>query len=514
MKTKPEPTRRAVLGGAVAAAATVAGGLTLDAALAVPAAAATSVPTDLVSADPLAHLLRRATFGPTPAALAEITKLGAAGWLDRQLDPAKIDDSALDSLLTRLPLAGADIATVRAKLPVHSYDAFGQLGRAAVARAIWSNRQLFESTAAFWANHLHIAAPSSGVWDSRPDYDRTVTRKHTFGRFADMLKAAARHPAMLTYLDNRSSTKTLPNENYARELMELHTVGMIYSEADVQAAAKLLTGLTVNSTGTYAYTAAKHATGAVRILGFSHANSTAEGGEAAALAFLDYLSKHPATAERLATKLCHRFVADDAPATLVAKLAQVYLDNDTAIVPVLRALFTSPEFAASIGQKVRTPFEDLVASVRTLGLGPEASGVKALDALYNNLVNAGNAPFRWSPPNGFPDFAAAWASPSAFVMRCNNHLNLATGWYPKQLTRPTDMLKALVPVLPATYGGLVNALATRLIGTTLPADHVAAVLSVAGKLPTSSLTSSDKSIAGSLPYLIALVLDSPSFQLR
>ena len=513
MQTKPEPTRRAVLAGAVAVAGSAAGVLALDAALAVPAAAATAVPTDLVSADPLAHLLRRATFGPTPAALAELAKLGVPAWLDRQLDPAKIDDSALDALLTRLPLAGADITTVRAQLPVHSYEAFGQLGRAAVARAIWSNRQLFEATAAFWANHLHISAPSSGVWDSRSDYDKQVTRKFTFGRYADMLKASARHPAMLTYLDNRSSTRTLPNENYARELMELHTVGLIYTEADVQAAAKLLTGLTVATAGTYTYSPAKHATGAVRILGFTHANATAEGGEAAALAFVDHLARHPATAERLATKLCVRFVADEAPASLVAKLARVYLDNDTAIVPVLRALFTSPEFAASVGQKVRTPFEDLTATVRALGLGPETAGVKGLDALYNNLVNAGNAPFRWSPPNGYPDVAAAWASPSAFLMRCNSHLNLAAGWYPRQLTRPADLLTALVPVLPKTYGALVDALAQRLVGTPLPAEHVAAVLSVAAKLPTSSLASKE-SVAGSLPYLIALVLDSPSFQLR
>jgi uncharacterized protein (DUF1800 family) len=513
MTTKTEPTRRAVLGGAVAVAASAAGVLTLDAALAAPASAATSAPADLVSADPVAHLLRRATFGPTPAALAEAGRLGLTGWLDRQLDPARIDDSALDALLARLPLAGADIATVRAKLPLHSYEAFGQLGRAAVARSIWSNRQLFETTAAFWANHLHISAPSSGVWDSRSDYD-TVTRKHTFGRFADLLRASARHPAMLTYLDQRVSTKTAPNENYARELMELHTVGMIYTEADVQAAARLLTGMTVTSAGTYTYTAAKHATGAVTILGFSHANATAEGGEAAALAFLDYLATHPATAERLATKLCVRFVADEAPASLVAELAKVYLDNNTAIVPVLRALFTSPEFAASVGRKVRTPFEDQAAAVRALGLGPETSGVKGLDALYNNLVNAGNAPFRWSPPNGYPDVAAAWASPSAFLMRCNSHLNLAAGWYPKQLTRPTDLLKALVPVLPPTYGALIDALALRLVGTKLPADHVAAVLSVAAKVPTSSLTVKDKSLAGNLPYLIALVLDSPSFQLR
>jgi uncharacterized protein (DUF1800 family) len=509
--TTRKPTRRTVLGAATALAATAAG---LGIGTAAAHATGSTTVTGLVLADPIAHLLRRATFGPTPETLAEAGKLGVAAWLDRQLKPATIDDSALDAYLTRLPLAGCDITEVRDRIAAHSYEAFAQLGRAALARTIWSNRQLFEMTAMFWANHLHIAAPCNTVWDSRADYDQTVTRQYTFGKFSDMLRASARHPAMLTYLNNKDSTRANPNENYARELMELHTVGMIYTEADVRAAALLLTGLTVGSAGAYTYSAAKHATGPVQVLGFSHANATADGGEAAVLALLDYLAMHPATAQRIATKLCLRFVADEAPATLVAELAQVYLDNGTAIVPVLRALFTSDEFAASIAQKTRTPMEDLAATVRTLGLGIESAGVKGIDALYNALVNAGNAPFRWDPPNGFPDVAVAWASPSAFLLRCNLHLNLSTGWYPSQLTRPANMLKALVPVLPSTYGGLVDAVAERLVGTTLPAAHVAAVLSVARKSPTSSLTSSDKQIAGNLPYLIAMILDSPTFQLR
>nr|WP_221379560.1 DUF1800 domain-containing protein [Actinoplanes polyasparticus] len=506
-------TRRTLLAaGAATAVATAVG--TAVAAPAATAAPAALDPARLVAADPIAHLLRRATFGPTPATLAEAAKLGVAGWLDRQLNHTAIEDAACDKLVARLPLADASIATVRSSIAKNSYDAFKQLGRAAVARAAWSNRQLFEVTVAFWANHLHIAAPSSGVWDSRSDYDVQVIRKHAFGKFADMLKASMKHPAMLTYLDNRSSTKAHPNENYARELMELHTVGLVYSEQDVYAAARLLTGLTVNSNGAYVYDGSRHITGAVEILGFKHANATTAVGEPAALAFADHLARHPATAQRLATKLCQRFVADQAPASLVSTLAKVYLDNDTAIKPVLKALFTSPEFAAAIGQKTRTPFEDLIATIRTLGLGPEPAGVKALDALYNGLVNAGNAPFRWSPPNGFPDVAAAWASPSGFLMRCNNHLNLAAGWYPSQLTRPADLLKSLVPVRPGTYGALVDALAVRLIGAKLPAAHTAAVLSVAGKLPTSPLTATDKSLAGHAPYLIALVLDAPSFQLR
>jgi uncharacterized protein (DUF1800 family) len=365
--------------------------------------------------------------------------------------------------------------------------------------------------AAFWANHLHVAAPSSQGWDSRADYETQVIRKFTFGKYADMLKASMKHPAMLSYLDNKSSTKTHPNENYARELMELHTVGLIYSEDDVQAAARLLTGMTVAKNGTYTYDASKHLGGAVKVLGFSNGNAANDSGP---LALADHLARHPATAQRIATKLCMRFVADDAPASLVTKLAKIYLDNDTAIKPVLRALFTSPEFAASAGRKTRTPFEDVIATIRTLGLGPEKSGIKALDAIFNALVDIGNAPYRWGPPNGYPDVAVAWTSPSIFLLRCNLHLNLATGWYPSQLTRPADLRKALVPALPATYGALIDALAVRLTGTKLPAAHTAAVLSVAGKLPTSPLTSSDKQLAGSFPYLVALVLDSPTFQLR
>lgn len=476
----------------LAAGAAVVGGTVLaaPAAEAATKAGAAVEAGKLVAADPIAHLLRRATYGPTPESLAEAKRLGVAGWLDRQLRPETINDAACDRLLARLPLAGASIAKVRASLPQHSYEAFGQLGRAAVARAVWSNRQLFETTAMFWANHLHIAAPSSGVWDSRSDYETQVIRKFAFGRFADMLKASARHPAMLAYLDNGSSTRAHPNENYARELMELHTVGMIYTEADVAAASRLLVQ---PGTGT---------PGRETVLGFTGNNPDA---------FFTYLAHHPATAQRLATKLCVRFVADDAPASLVAKLAKIYLDNDTAIVPVLRALFLSPEFAASAGQKMRTPLEDLAASIRALGLGPERDGIKALDALYNALVDAGNAPYRWSPPNGFPDVAAAWASPSAFLMKCNLHLNLAAGWYPSQLTRPANLLKSLVPVVPATFGALVDSLAVRLTGTRLPAAHTAAALSVAGKLPTSPV---DKSLDGAAAYLIAMVLNSPTFQLR
>ncbi|WP_236718491.1 DUF1800 domain-containing protein [Actinoplanes sp. TFC3] len=472
--------------------------------------------TEFLPADPLLHLLRRATYGPTPATVAEIRRLGAKGWLDRQLKPASIPDATADALLKRLPLSGQTVAGVRAKTKQYSWDAMFELGCAAVARAVWSERQLYEVMVDFWSNHLNVTCPSGDVWDSRPDYDRTVIRAYALGRFADMLKVSARHPAMLTYLDNRFSTRAAPNENYGRELLELHTVGLGYSEADVKNAARLLTGLSVDwKSGVYRYDAGQHATGAVTVLGFRHANASASGGQTAAMALLDYLAMHPATAKRIATKLCVRFVSDDPPASLVTKLTKVYLDNKSAIAPVLRALFTSAEFSASIGQKTRTPYEDIVATVRTLGHAPEKTGTQALKALYWITEEAGQAPMAWAPPNGYPDVASAWASPSGQVIRWNAHLNIAAGWWPNSLLRPAQPLAAYAGnTLPPTYGALIDAVATRLVGRTLAPEHATALATFYGKTLASPLKASDAVAGWAFPYLPAMLLNSPYQALR
>ncbi|UQU65917.1 DUF1800 domain-containing protein [Couchioplanes caeruleus] len=477
--------------------------------------------TDFLPADPLLHLLRRATYGPTPASTAEIRRLGATAWLERQLKPASIADPAADDLVGRLPLSGLSVDGARAKVREGAYKMYGwepmfELGYATVARAVWSERQLLEVMVAFWSNHLNVTNPSGDVWDSRPDYDRTVIRPYALGRFADMLKASAKHPAMLTYLDNRFSTRAAPNENYGRELLELHTVGLGYTEADVKGAARLFTGMTVSwDTGRYRYDAGQHATGAVSVMGFRHANATASGGQAAAMALLDHLASHPATAKRIATKLCVRFVADEPPATLVTKLTKVYLDNRTAIAPVLRALFASPEFAASVGAKTRTPYEDIVATVRTLGYAPEKSGTQGVRALYWMTEAAGQAPMAWSPPNGYPDVASAWASPSGQVKRWNAHLSIAAGWWPTTLQRPASPLAEYAgSTLPATYGALVDAVATRLLGRTPSAVHTAALAAFYGEKPVSPLKAGDAAAGWAFPYLPALLLDSPYFALR
>ncbi|MEU4162789.1 DUF1800 domain-containing protein [Actinoplanes sp. NPDC026670] len=508
-------TRRAVVGGV--AATGVAAALTTGTPAA--AAAAEPSPAALLPADPLLHLLRRATFGPSPASIAEIRRLGATAWLDRQLSPASITDQVAEGVVARLPLARLSATEIRSRvaagtLKQYSWDPMWQLSWAAVARAIWSERQLLEVMADFWSNHLNVTCPQGDVWDSRIDYD-TMIRQNALGTFAGLLKASARHPAMLTYLDNRFSSKAAPNENYGRELLELHTVGMAYTEADVQHAARLLTGLTVdNTTGKYRYDPAIHATGAVRVLAFQHANTTAAGGEAAVLELLDYLAMHQTTARRIVTKLCVRFVADEPPASLITTLIKVYLDNRTAIVPVLRALFTSAEFAASAGAKTRTPFEDLAATVRTLGYGPAATGTKFLESLYWMARDAGQAPLNWGPPNGYPDVAAAWSSPSGLLVRWNFHLSIAAGWWPDTLARPANLLTGMVGTLPATYGALIEATSARLLGIAPAAAQTAALAEFYGKTPASPLKANDPAAGWMYPYLMGMLLNSPSFALR
>ncbi|MFC7527803.1 DUF1800 domain-containing protein [Actinoplanes sp. GCM10030250] len=512
-------TRRAVAGG-VAAAGAAAVMTTGSPAAAAPSTPVSANPASFLPADPLLHLLRRATFGPSPASIAEIRKLGASAWLDRQLNPSAVADKVVDGLLDRLPLCRLTTAQIRSqvstgKLKQYSWDPMWQLGFAAVARAVWSERQLFEVMADFWGNHLNVTCPSGDVWDSRIDYDTTVIRKYALGKFSDLLKASARHPAMLTYLDNRFSSKAAPNENYGRELLELHTVGLAYTEADVTNAARLLTGLTVdNTTGGYRYDGNLHAVGAVRVLSFQHANASTTGGEAASLALLDYLALHPVTARRIVTKLCVRFVADEPPPALITALVKVYLDNKTAIAPVLRALFTSAEFAASRGAKTRTPLEDLAATVRTLGYGPATSGTKFLESLYWMARDAGQAPLFWGPPNGYPDVAAAWDSPSGLLVRWNFHISIAAGWWPDTLVKPAALATGMVGTLPATYGALIEAVSIRLLGIPPSAKQIAALAGFYGKTPASALKSTDPAVGWMFPYLMGMLLNSPSFALR
>ncbi len=482
------------------------------------AAAATPVttPTILDTSDPVLHLLRRVTFGPTPALVAEVHAAGIDGWLAAQLSPTAIDDAFADQAAASLPLAGADPATIRAKIGRNTWDAMAEYSAATLARQMWSQRQVYEVMVDFWANHLNAPCPGPGSWDTGASYHDEVIRRHALGTFTDMLLAAGRHPSILRYLTASQSTKESVNENLGRELLELHTVGVAsgYTEDDVRNSAQILTGRTVvgehdeGTESTFRYDPAKHWVGPVTVLDFHHDNATAEGGLEVGDAYLRHLAAHPATALTIAHKLAVRFVADVPPPALVDRLAAAYRDNGTAVLPVLDTLFRSAEFWASVGQKTRRPLENITASVRILNAVPTGDVAHSVRGLHNATYRAGHRPLSWQAPNGYPDVHAAWRSAGGMVETWNTHRMLVFDWE-DGLTQPDPV--ELVTGLPAsTVGEYVDALGRRLCFQTFQPAQRDALVGFLGGDPDAplALDSDDARQA------IALVLDSPYFSLR
>ena len=467
-------------------------------------------PTPL-SRDPALHLLRRATFGPTAPDLAEVRREGIDAWLERQLAPEQVPDDSMDRALSTFPLVNMSTAELRGTLEGGSYDAMFQLGQATLARQLWSHRQLYEVMVDFWANHLNITNPFDGGWDNRTVYDREVIRRHALGRFNEMLLASARSPAMLRYLDNASSEKRNVNENYGRELLELHSVGIEggYTEADVRQSAYIMTGRTVNDDGEFEYRARRHWTGKVKVLGFVHDNKSGSQGLAVGDAYVNYLARHPATAKYIARKLAVRFVADNPPVSLVDRLAQTYLENGTAIVPVLRVLFRSLEFWISSGLKTRRPLENFVASGRALGISPGPNIPDAMRELYYSTERLGHAPLQWGPPNGYPDVAGAWNSAHAMLGIWNSHRALVQGWHKGVVyTKP----EYFATPRPATIGPYLDALAQRLLFEKLAPREKNAMLAFLGLKDASKVPNS--TLGGKVQHLVPLVLDSVYHALR
>jgi len=470
-----------------------------------------------VPSDPDLHLLRRATYGPTAASFRSIRRTGANAWLEQQLDPASIGDAFVDDLIaSRYPNLSLSVADAYATIG-GSWDLMFDLGQAAIVRAAWSKRQLLEVMVDFWSNHLNVTNPSDNVWWSRHDYDRRVIRKFALGKFSQMLKASATHPAMMLYLNNAESTKDNPNENYGRELLELHTLGVDggYDEEDMRQSALTMTGFGISwDTGEFAYDKGNHYVGPVSVVDWSSANGSARGGYDVGLNYVDHLAHHPSTAIRIAMKLCERFVSDDPQPALVDKLAQTYLDHDTDVVPVLRQLFRSKAFKGSIGSKVRRPMEDVVATLRILGIEPDASGTDGLQGLYWMVESLSHAPMAWTQPNGYPDVASAWASAGGRLNSWNTHVSLAAHWWPDALQLPPLKDTVVPSPLPATHGELVDAVAKVLVFRKLATAHRDAVLTFLGKAADDALSKGDAAVTWRLPSLVALILDSPYHGIR
>ncbi len=463
------------------------------------------------------HLLNRAGYGPTPAELVTVHSMGYVGWLEAQLNPSRVSDTACDAVLARLPAQSASIWRVKHALDtgLNAWDQYNSVLQDFTVRALMSKRQLLTVMEDFWGNHFNVTIYSDGTAESRAHYAYTI-RSRAFGKFTDLLTAISKHPAMLTYLNNRESTAVAPNENQGRELLELHTVGVetAYGEAGVLNSARMLTGLGVDSdSGEYAYQPWNHWTGAVKVLGFSHANASDTGGEAVVNAYLSYLSHHPATATRLARKLATRFVSDTPSAALIALMAKTYLAFDTAIAPMLRVMFSSAEFAHSVGGKVARPYEHLLSTARRMGITPALDNFNAPMQLIYMADDAGHNPFGQPFPTGQPDTADHWESTAATLFRWNNTWNVVNN-YPSDVVRPLLLNVVVGPTLPATHGALVDVIATNLFGHTLAADHKTAVLAFLGVTADKVVSSSSAAVSYGLQSLVAVLLDSPYATLR
>jgi hypothetical protein len=471
----------------------------------------------LVPDDRALLVLERFTGGWTPALADEVAAAGGIDrWFAAQLDPAGISDdfyTSSSSWWTSI-LASTEELWARDRAGTEGiWVASANYERWSMLRRMYSARQVLETMASFWEHHLHVPVDADGVGLFRSDYGQMI-RRLALGRFDTLLQAATTHPAMGVYLGNAISTKRAPNENLGRELLELHTVGRSagYTEDDVKSSARILTGYRVDEWKTWAvfYDPNAHWTGPVSVLGFSDPNASSDG-RAVTAAYLSYLAHHPSTARTIARKLAVRFVSDDPSTALVDHLAQVYLANDTAIVPVIRALVASDEFGGSSGAKTRTPDEDVVATYRALGArvqAPTASS-SAANALLWQASSIGMRPFGWTRPDGRPDRGDSWSSVSRMLSSFDVHYSMAGRWWPSRdvtYAAPVDWL----PAAAVRFDALVDHLSRRILGR--PATDVlqTAAAEATGCTGATVITADHGLVRWDMPRLLTVFLDCPT----
>ena len=440
------------------------------------------------------QVLARLSFGARGEDFERVRQSGVKAYIEEQLNPDSIDDSALDKRLEKLPTLTLSTPTLAEQYnppkpkpvptpnpspsptpapsemnlkntampnadspkptpmptetpqiavqnpapkptptPKNPQMVVTELQRAKLLRAVYSERQLNEVMVDFWENHFSIYANKDADRWMMTAFDRDAIRPFAFGRFRDLLGATAHSPAMLFYLDNWQSSvlKKYPatkdkaarqsggiNENYARELMELHTLGVDggYTQKDVQEVARCLTGWTIrkpNEEGIFVFNPQAHDTGEKTVLGQKIA---AGGGIGDAEKVLDILAKHPSTAHFIAKKLAERFLGDNPPEAIINQAAQAFLKSDGSIRETLRSIITSPAFLspAMYQAKVKSPFEYAAASLRITGAETDANR-----PLLDWISRMGQPIFGHITPEGYPETSGEWLSTGSLLERLN-----------------------------------------------------------------------------------------------
>ena len=462
------------------------------------------------------HVARRLSFGLTPALLAEIRAIGTTAWIDQQLAWESIDNSAVDAILPSYPRALMTAAEITAG--VDPWRTRQEMAAATIVRGVWSKRQLHELLVDFWSNHLNIDINHDASTRHKPTDDRDVIRRYATGKFSDMLVASAKSPAMLLYLDqalSRADGGRLPIENYAREMLELHTVGVDggYDEADVKEVAYLLSGWSVASRndGGFQFRPQWHNMGPLAtggdVLGWRPNGLT---GVAAGESLLVYLARHQKTATRLAHKLAVRFIGEHVRPTdtVVTVAAQAYTANDTAIAPMVRSLLLSTEFRASAGRKMRRPIEYFAGLLRSMQLQWDpARATNLTNTTMGQLGLLGQVPLAWETPDGYPDSDARWTTAGAMVARWNLATLGSNGFGAP--APQFDANRILGSPAPTTVGEALDRAAIAILGEPLDATARAAILSASGQTNSTAWKSTSNARA-----VFAYILQTPQNQMR
>jgi uncharacterized protein (DUF1800 family) len=474
------------------------------------------------------HLVNRLGFGPTPGDLEHVRQAGFEGYIEEQLHSDT--DSlplALQQQLQRLPSfgkntfelyrdfywkiqlpdeKGTDAAKVERRLLASLTQQVPVQARIArLARAIASPHRLHEVLVDFWFSHFNVFEHKGldKLWVGA--FEAEAIRPHMLGRFSDLLLATAKHPAMLVYLDNWQNVAPTVNvggkakginENYAREVMELHTLGVDggYTQKDVTSLAHILTGWTIGTApgrlrGGFAFLPQWHDTSPQILLGKSFANAGYADGEAALL----MLAHHPATARHISFKLAQYFVADDPPSELVNRLAETFRNTNGDLRAVLRAMFLSKQFRdpANFGRKFKTPYQYVVSVARATGLDPRNGA-----PLAEQLKLLGQPIYSCVTPDGYACTETAWLDPDAMMRRISFAVKFGSGAYMQSYLADVGYGTMGKPVRLQPTGG----------GTPLPSDGLIRMLSpiLTAKTRATVAKAADADRAG-------LILGSPEF---
>ncbi len=448
------------------------------------------------------RMLNRLSYGATPASINEFNALGGndrqrlANYVDWQLDWDAINDAALDARLAQAgyttlgkPLAQMwnDHTKNDPEYAVRIRPG-NEVQRAAFVRAVHSRRQLREVLANFWHDHFNVLGTDYSVGSVHAHYDREVIRAHAKGNFRTMLEEVAKSTAMLYYLDNINNSRSGPNENFARELLELHTLGaenylgfmdpfrvppcpedpsypIGYTDVDVYETAAAFTGWSAKNghwqfptenDGTFVYRQSWHDAGPKFLLGMTltpEQPAMKDGRDV-----LDRLASHPRVAKFICGKLIRRFVGDTPSQPLVDSAAAIFRahwQHPNQIEITLRHILTSEDMINGWGQKNRRPFEAVVAAMRALG----QTWTLRLDHDKSNefmwrMGFTGHVPYNWPAPNGYPDTGIAWSGSNSFAMTWK-----LVNW----LTETKEGDAFLSPIIDATRSGVATWTASNLV---------------------------------------------------